>query len=254
MKRLKSLDGFQKAILIIMIVMSAIFAVLYTMTISKVGYMYENTILVPTQENGSTKYSGKIKGEQASFTVSGDSVTYQYGDKTYGPYTMIEDKTAIPKEYYNDEEIVGIEIHEGDSVWFRGGAMDLGEFNWLISKDGTYNSILGSTSIYVGDVEVDEGGNPIKTTEPTPIAIYEMLNHPKLTHKGDILLWVLGLVVCIINAISILFVEELFRWNLSFRINNVDKAEPSDWEIAGRYIGWIGLPIMALVIYIMGLR
>ena len=48
--------------------------------------------------------------------------------------------------------------------------------------------------------------------------------------------------------------DELFRWNLAFQIRNVENAEPSDWEIAGRYSGWTGMVIMALVIFIMGLQ
>ena len=60
--------------------------------------------------------------------------------------------------------------------------------------------------------------------------------------------------ICILNAISILFADELFRWNLAFQIRNVDNAEPSDWEIAGRYIGWTVMTIMALVIFITGLQ
>ena len=40
-----------------------------------------------------------------------------------------------------------------------------------------------------------------------------------------------------ITAIYILFADEIFRWNLSLQIRNADQAEPSDLEIAGRYIG-----------------
>ena len=60
---MKDLNNYQKGILIIMIVMAVIFAVIYPKTISRVGYRYNDTILVPTQENGNTLYSGKIKGQ-----------------------------------------------------------------------------------------------------------------------------------------------------------------------------------------------
>ena len=60
--------------------------------------------------------------------------------------------------------------------------------------------------------------------------------------------------ICVLNAVSILFADELFRWNLAFQIRNVDHAEPSDLEIAGRYIGWTAILIVALVIFIMGLQ
>ena len=63
-----------------------------------------------------------------------------------------------------------------------------------------------------------------------------------------------AMFLCILNAISILFADELFRWNLSFQIHNADNAEPSDWEIVGRYIGWTVLPMIALMLFITGLQ
>ena len=75
-----------------------------------------------------------------------------------------------------------------------------------------------------------------------------------LFRSGVIQAWFGGVFICILNAISILFVDELFRWNLAFQIRNVENAEPSDWEIAGRYICWTGMVIMAMVIFIMGLQ
>ena len=80
------------------------------------------------------------------------------------------------------------------------------------------------------------------------------MNDPELTHKGEWFAWFGALFICALNAISILFADELFRWNLAFRIRNADHAEPSDWEIAGRYIGWTVLSIMALVLFIIGLQ
>ncbi len=90
--------------------------------------------------------------------------------------------------------------------------------------------------------------------EPSALNIYELINGPELTHKGEMFAWFGGAFICIINALTILFVDELFRWNLAFQIRNVENVEPSDWEIAGRYIGWTGMVIMALVIFIMGLQ
>ena len=81
-----------------------------------------------------------------------------------------------------------------------------------------------------------------------------MLNEPELTHKGEAYVWVAAVFICILNALTILFADELFRWDLAFRIRNTEKVEPSEWEIAGRYIGWTVMTIMALVIFVMGLQ
>ena len=53
---------------------------------------------------------------------------------------------------------------------------------------------------------------------------------------------------------SILFADELFRWQLMFRVQNVENVEPSEWEITGRYISWTVLPVAAIVIFVIGLK
>lgn len=63
-----------------------------------------------------------------------------------------------------------------------------------------------------------------------------------------------ALIISIFNAFSILYADEIFRRNLAFQIRDTDGAEPSDWEIAGRYVSWIILILVALIIYIMGLN
>ena len=60
MKKIKELDFYQKGILIFMIVMAVIFAVIYFITISRVGFAFKDKILVPVEENGKTVYSGKV--------------------------------------------------------------------------------------------------------------------------------------------------------------------------------------------------
>lgn len=254
MEKIKNLNLYQKGVLIFMIVMAITFFVLYSMTISRVGFEYKDTILVPNQENGSTVYSGKIKGQQARFTVSEDkTVVFQHGDKTFGPYTAKEDPTAIPKDEEMAEDMIGVELLQGDSILFRGGVWKFGDEYWLYNEDGTINN-FGVTYVTSDGIERDENGNAIDPVEPSVSTILDLMNDPKLTHKGEWLAWFGAVFICVLNSLSILFADELFRFNLIFQIRNVDSAEPSDWEIAGRYISWTVLPIMALVIFIMGLQ
>ncbi len=60
--------------------------------------------------------------------------------------------------------------------------------------------------------------------------------------------------MCVMNAISILFKEEIFRWNMSFRIKDADRAQPSDWEYFSRHLGWAVLTVMAAAVFTIGLR
>jgi len=254
MERIKNLNRYQKGVLIIMTVMALIFVVIYPITISKVGYRYHDAILVPTQENGQTIYKGKLQGEQAQFIVAEDkSVVFHYGNKTYGTYTMKEDSTAIPDDNDLSEQMIGVEIYKGNELLFRGGVLDATDTYWLYNEDGTLDN-LGFFVYSSYGIEYDENGNIIDRMEPSALNIYELINGPELTHKGEMFTWFGGAFICILNALTILFVDELFRWNLAFQIRNVENAEPSDWEIAGRYIGWTGMVIMALAIFIMGLQ
>ena len=97
MDRINSLNVYQKCILIVMLAAVLIFSVIYPVTISKSGFLYRDTILVPTEENGNTVYSGKIQGEETAFIVSENTVAFRHGSKDYGLYILKEDPTAIPK-------------------------------------------------------------------------------------------------------------------------------------------------------------
>ncbi|MDD6212298.1 MAG: hypothetical protein PUB22_04045, partial [Clostridiales bacterium] len=147
----------------------------------------------------------------------------------------------------------GVELRQGEDILFRGGVLETGDSFWLYNEDGTLDN-FGFSYVTSDGIEWDENGNEIDPLEPSASTILELMNDPKLTHKGEWFAWFGALFICVLNAIYILFADELFRWNLAFRIRNVDHAEPSDWEIAGRYIGWIFLSIMALVLFIIGLQ
>lgn len=248
------MNCYQKGILIFLIAMTLVFAVVYPLTISKVGFEYKDSILVPSLENGSTVYSGKIQGKHARFTVSEDkTIVFQYGNKTYGPYTAKEDPTAIPKDEEMAEYMTGVELRQGEDILFRGGVLEAGGSYWLYNEDGTLNN-FGFSYVTGDGIERDLNGNEIDPLEPTASTILELMNDPQLTHNGELFAWFGALFICVLNAISIVFADELFRWNLAFQTRNVDHAEPSDWEIAGRYISWTVLSIMALVLYIIGLQ
>ena len=65
MEKFKGWSRYQKGILVFLIAMALVFAVVYSATISQVGFAYKGAILVPSQENGSMVYSGKIRGQTA---------------------------------------------------------------------------------------------------------------------------------------------------------------------------------------------
>ena len=257
MKKLKSLGIYQKGVLIFLAAMILIFTVIYSVTAAREGYEYRDSILIRQQENGYTSYSGKIKGETAIFTVYDDKiVAFQHGEKAYGPYVIKEDPTIQVKDVDFGGLLNKIEYYREDELLFRGGAVKNSGYWWLYDEDGT----LANLKITVvdgddmSDVETDEYGTPVDEIEPDIFTILDLTYEPQITHKGNWAIWFYGVVVCLIATVSVLFADELFRFNLAFRIRNVENAEPSEWEIMGRYISWTVMPILALIMFVLGLR
>ena len=148
--------------------------------------------------------------------------------------------------------MTGVVLSCGEEVLFRGGVLELRDYLLLIREDGTLED-LGIT-VTTNNGTVIENGEVIDPMEPSASTILELMAGPQLTHKGNWIGWCFGVAICLLAVASILFADELFRFNLSFQIRNVADAEPSDWEIAQRYILWTVLPIGALAVFIWGLR
>lgn len=123
----------------------------------------------------------------------------------------------------------------------------------LIEENGDLQG-FGETVTMSDGTQVDENGNVIDPWKPSVHIILELMQGPELTHKGHWGIWFLGLFLCLVTVISILFADELFRLSMSFRVYNPDLVEPSDLEIAGRYISWTIMPIMTLVVFVLGLQ
>ena len=151
--------------------------------------------------------------------------------------------------------MTGVELRQGDEIFFRGGVMRTGGtdgYLMLFDEDGSFSGL----NIYVGTTNgkvLDSEGNEIDQMAPSPSTILSLMNEPELTSKGEWMSWLCGVFLSIVTAVSILFADEIFRWNLSFQIRDTDQAEPSEWHIMGRYISWTFLPVMALWMYVMGL-
>ena len=242
--RIKQLNTYSKVILFLLMSMVLAFSAIYAVTLNRMGFRFYNTVLVPSEENRNIVYSGKVDGTPASFTVSPDkAVVFQYGEELSGPYIMREDPTAIPKKTPAElagRTMTGLEILRGDKVIFRGCEVSIGQKCLLYGMNGQY----------VNRIDTMPGSG----VSPTAYDLIDLMRGPELTHKGDVLGWICGMLFCILTAVSILFADELFRWQLHWRVTDADSAEPSDWEIARRYISWTLFPILAAILFIMGLR
>lgn len=249
MNRFRELERFPKILLIALLLMTVAFGAVYGITASRVGYLHNDEIFVPRHEHGVTLYEATVDGQDCVFTVTADTVTLVWGSKTYGPYTLREDPSAVPDGH---PQMTGIEILDGNKSYFRGGVTDETTDFWLIGADG--EQLFTMTYTLSDGTEMDTNGNPIDHMKPVPYQIVSLLRGPELTHKGHWEVCFLGLVLALITAVSILFADELFYLSICFRVENAETAEPSDWHIATRSLGWLFLTIMTGVIFLMGLQ
>lgn len=146
-----------------------------------------------------------------------------------------------------------MEVYQGDDILFRGGVLKLEDFLLLCNEDGTTAS-FSSYGVTGDGVAMDENGNVIDPMEPSTGTILELMGEPELTHKGVWIVWLWGVLLCALNTFMILFADELFRIAMAFQVRNADRVEPSDLEIAGRYVSWTVLAAGALAIFVAGLR
>ena len=254
MEKVRDMDTFRKSVLFVTAVMLLVFTVLYCVRTSRRGFLYRDEIFVPEKDGTGTVYRGILQGEEAVFTVTeGREVTFRRGEKVYGPYTLREDDNALP-EGEALENMTGAEILCGEEVLFRGGILHMpGERLWLISEDGSLAD-AGLVVMAEGqDVVTVVDGKVIDPMEPSPQEVACLMLGPELTHKGDWILYLGGAAFCLITWITVLFADGLFRLQMSFRIRDPESAEPSEWEMAGRYISWAALPFLAFFAFMMGL-
>lgn len=251
MNRFRELERFPKILLIALVLLVVVFAPIYGITASRVGYLHNGEIFVPRQSEGALVYEGQVDGRDSTIIVALDTVIVNWGSKTYGPYTLREDPTAVP-----DDDLapymIGIEILEKDTVFFRGGLMDSVDDFHLFNEDPSLDYAF---TVTMGDgVEYDMNGNPIDHMKPTPHQIVSLLRGPELTHKGDWMIFLIGVFCAAATAVSILFADELFYLSICFRVENAETAEPSDWYIACRNFSWLLLTIFTGAAFFMGLQ
>lgn len=252
----------QRVMIFIQAFLVLLFLILYCTMGRQRVIEYNDEYLRCRTEDEITTYTGKISGQKAVFTVTENTVEYHLGKTVYGPYTIVEDPTAVPSE--EDKPILvtslsalkGIEVWEGEERLFRGSYLSSSTF-LLFDENGEHFSTFSISSNGMELKEVSPGSyvyGPATDAAPSIRTIVQLVVNPDVVQRGHFGIYLLGVLFCVLNAVSILYADKLFRWDLRFRIADPESAEPSDWELFSRWIGWIMITICALAVFILGLN
>lgn len=261
MERIKEMGKYQKGILLLSLAMIVIFTILYPIAYSKVGFIYskdyDRGFMEMRKDNGVTIYEGSIDGERVSFRIEKkNTLVCRYGEETYGPFIVRRDPTARPNGHTDKPNMVGVEILEGEEVFFRGGVVPS-------EKDGELSILLYDERIHTPNYEtvfvpgyglVIDDGKEYYSSEPSVFTILRLLAGPTLIHKADWTYFLQGALLSVINVVAVLFADELFRFRMSFRVRYAELTEPSEWEMISRYVGWTLGAVVTLIIFFSGLN
>mgnify|MGYP003289307235 CR=1 FL=1 len=149
--------------------------------------------------------------------------------------------------------MTGVEVREGEEILFRGGIYDTGTYWIMVNEDGTSASFIVSATTANGTM-INSNGEIIDPMEPSVSTILRLMNSPALRHKGQGGFWFLGVFVSLIAAAYIVFADEMFRLRFIFQVRDPERIEPSDWELVTRPIAWTIMALLALWVYLLGLK
>lgn len=252
MSRWRAIPLFQRVLLVMLAAMPVFFAALYFILNGRLGVEYGGSLLLRSVQGETTLYAGRVDGKEAVFAVSPDGrVTYRFDGGDYGPYIVVEDPGAVPRDHDMADVLTGVEVRRGDEILFRGGWLD-GGISVLIDESGAPVSSFSFSWHAGGKAYGPDGQEMDFSHEPSVSFLLPLVLAPVLRHRGDISLYWLATCLAAVGILSILFADRLFRWNLGFLIRDPELAEPSDWELFGRRLGWIVCTGGALVGYLVG--
>ncbi|MCR4721787.1 MAG: hypothetical protein K5655_08680 [Lachnospiraceae bacterium] len=253
MGKIKSLSKHQKVFCSFLILTIIGATIIYAAFFSKEGYLFHDSILERSQDGETTVYSGNIKhfGKDlinktvpVMITVSSDNfVTFKFGNDVYGPYkvTLSNDQTDSAN---SGTDAISIRVSDGEKLFFTGTYADHGEIYSIYD-------VLGNETHFWKHFARPDNSRMERSRDLIPEIgdIIDLINNQKLTKKGHVAFFILGMVLSLINLPLIFFEEEILMWELRLRFYNVENTERTEFQKIGQIIGEGALILMSLAFF-----
>ena len=244
LKKWREMSWFRRVLVALLAGMILGGGIATTVVTGREGIKYQETLLLLTREGEACRYTGRLDGERAEFTVRpGGLVEYRWGEEAYGPYQVVEDPSAAP-----EKGMTGLEIRLGDETIFRGAYS--GAVGWAMLQDesGKITDMLDLISDGPGGRAYSAGGRDRHGPSLAAVAGLGM-DRLGLTHRGNLGLYLLATALAAVTIFMVCCPELMFRWNIMWDIRNPEKAEPSDWYLFSERVTWIACTGLAAYLY-----
>lgn len=184
MSRWRAIPLFQRVLLVMLAAMPVFFAALYFILNGRLGVEYGGSLLLRSVQGETTLYAGRVDGKEAVFAVSPDGrVTYRFDGGDYGPYIVVEDPGAVPRDHDMADVLTGVEVRRGDEILFRGGWLD-GGISVLIDESGAPVSTFSFSWHAGGKAYGPDGQEMDSSHEPSVSFLLTLVLSPVLRHRG----------------------------------------------------------------------
>lgn len=258
-RKLEKLNLFQKIMLIIMIITSILALIAMITNGSRKGFYFNGGLLFPSQKEDSIVYSGRDGNTQKiTITVMNDhsTVLYKRGEMEPDVYKIKYDQSFVPLDNRYSSKMTGAEISYNDEVLFTGGyacgyGPGLYEEHFDTADEQTVIFYTSENEKYDAKIMAYFFGE-FAQTKLTLDNVIKLVEGPDLQKKGfvsGIGKWFIGVVICFIAFVLMMFEEEIFQAKMHFYMREQKYVEPSDWVINARKFEWLVLYGAAIVFF-----
>ena len=259
-----ALSVYQRILLLLLLVMIAAFTGLAFWFQSHpglvcIGLEGKKALLVRSQAGETVRYSGKLDGQSAEFSVTGDTVNYRWGEETYGPYQVKRDPTARPP--YDPENPwpsgqIGVEVRREGTVVFRGGYASPGRMlndYWarnLVWEDGTdYDDwtpgIYATTS--TGEIIGLTGSAANRTVhQPQLYTVIQVAMGPRLSQRGSWTDYIKTTALAVFTVLYVLLYKQLLQARMNWLVKDREQALVAMLLLTGAVLLCYLLPLTKL--------